>query len=271
MSAHNARVTPELQDTAGLEKLRILLAEDEAIGARFAIAAAQRLGHEVVRVETGSSALDLLKRERFDVALLDLGLPELDGLDVARRIRHHERDRGGCPLVIVALTAGQLDERTREEAGIDAVLEKPVQVKLLGETLASCHARSQALRAVSLAPEVDLAALFERASQDEDLVREVLHDFLSTCDDMLGEVVMGVDSRDFSTAAIKAHRLRGALLALGANRAAEAAGEVELVAATTAAAGEAWDTHIEAVAKALHVFRERLAAARTEMHRFVGE
>lgn len=120
--------------------LRILLAEDDPIGARFATAAAESLGHTVVHAETGRAALELLKREPFDVALLDLGLPELSGLDVARRLRHHERALGRPPLLILALTAGDLDEDARQDAGIDAVLEKPVNVTLLRETLMRCRA-----------------------------------------------------------------------------------------------------------------------------------
>lgn len=270
MVAQNARVADDLQATPAAEKLRILLAEDEAIGARFATAAVHRLGHDVVCAENGREALDWLKRERFDVALLDLGLPELDGLDVARRIRHHERGRGGCPLVIVALTAGELDEVTREEAGIDAVLEKPVQVNVLGETLERCRARVRTLRSHAADLQLDLAALFERASQDEELVREVLQDFLATSDAMLRELVTSVEAREFSTAAAKAHRLRGALLALGATRAAQAAGEVELAGFAIAGTSAMTAAHGDALANTLVVLQERLASACSEMRRFVG-
>jgi CheY-like chemotaxis protein len=118
--------------------LRVLLAEDDPIGARFAVAALERLGHDVVTVESGRAALDLLKREHFDAALLDMGLPELSGLDVSRRLRSHEKATGKGSVVIVALTASDLDERAREAAGIDAVLEKPVEVAVLGAALERC-------------------------------------------------------------------------------------------------------------------------------------
>lgn len=119
-------------------KLRVLVAEDDPIGARFAIAAVERLGHDAVRVETGREALARLKDEHFDVAMLDMGLPELAGIDVARRLRTHERAAGLNAIVIVALTAADLSEEECASAGIDAVLEKPVVVSVLAEALARC-------------------------------------------------------------------------------------------------------------------------------------
>jgi CheY-like chemotaxis protein len=120
-----------------VERLCVLLAEDDPIGAHHATAAVECLGHVVVHAATGRDALGRLKQGGFDVALLDLGLPELSGVDVARRIRNHERARGTSALLIIALTAGDLDESTREAAGIDAVLEKPLQLALLAEVLRS--------------------------------------------------------------------------------------------------------------------------------------
>jgi len=177
-------------------KLRVLLAEDDAIGARFAIAAVERLGHEVVSVDTGRAALDLLEREHFDVALLDLGLPELSGLDVARRLRSHERtNHVENALVIIALTASDLDDGARERAGIDAVLEKPVHVVFLGETLERCRRvrASGGPEAASVAV-LDLAALSERASHEEDFIRELLGDFLDVSEGTPREIAALVEA-----------------------------------------------------------------------------
>ena len=122
----------------------------------------------------------------------------------------------------------------------------------------------------SRAAEVDLAALRERACQDDELVREVLLDFLSTSDELVGEMIGFANTGRFAEAAARAHRVRGALLALGAGRAAEAATEVEHLATTLSTARVLTDLHASVLTGVLHTFRMRLDAARTEMFRFLG-
>jgi CheY-like chemotaxis protein len=269
-SSNAARALPP--EVPGAGQLRVLLAEDEAIGSRFAIAVLQRLGHEVVAVETGREALDLLLRERFDVALLDLGLPELSGLDVARRLRHHEQRSGNPAIIIVVLTAGELDAATREEVGIDAVLDKPVQLKVLSEALDACRS-ARALRPEEPEePELDRAALFARACDDAELVREVVGDFLATSSPMLEELTQALASGDLGQAAGRAHRLRGALLALGANRAARAAGALEAVAGALAPAAQGLTPAQRAeLTFAQRSFEARLDAAFEALRRLLGE
>jgi CheY-like chemotaxis protein len=249
-------------------KLRVLLAEDDAICAGFAATAVEQLGHAVVRAETGRAALDLLVREPFDVALLDLGLPELDGLDVARRLRRHERATGASPLVIIALTASDLEETTGRAAGIDAILEKPVRAAVLRETLAAClGARAQTDVEHEAVPVLDLEALSERAGNDDELVRELLGDFLVLSEGSPLEVVAAIDTNEHGVAAGKAHRLRGALLAIGAVVAGRAMGEVEAHASSPSSATE------PKRAELAHALRTALTAideARAEVGRFLG-
>lgn len=119
-------------------------------------------------------------------------------------------------------------------------------------------------------PELDLAALRDRACQDEDLVREVILEFLTTSDELVGEIITFANTNRFAEAAARAHRIRGALQALGAGRAAEAATEVENLATTFSTARVLTDLHASVLTEVLHTFRSRLDAARTEMFRFLG-
>lgn len=237
------------------QKLRVLLAEDEPICARFALSALQELGHDVVAVETGRAALDLLKREHFDVALLDVGLPELSGVDVACRVRTHERGtEGGAPVAIIALTASDLDEAARDAAGIDAVLEKPIRLAALDDVIArTCRPRASAPAALESLSILDLAALSARANHEDDFVRELLADFLGMEEKVRVDITAALDAGNHSVASTKAHKFRGALLAVGANRAARGAGEVETLAATLAAAppSDAADPRSANLARAL--------------------
>ena len=125
---------------------RVLLAEDNAINALLATKALERLGAQVVLARDGLEALERLASaeaacESFDLALIDIRMPGLDGLETARRIRAGERERGARPLHLVALTAntGRDDERAAREAGFDGFLAKPLNLRAL-PALLSRHA-----------------------------------------------------------------------------------------------------------------------------------
>ncbi len=91
------------------------------------------LGHDVLEAASGSDAVDLAVRQAPDLALLDVGLPDLDGYEVARRLRERLGDR----IRLVALTGyGQPTDRARsEEAGFDEHLVKPMDPSKLGEVI----------------------------------------------------------------------------------------------------------------------------------------
>ena len=132
----------ELPPHAGLPDLpgsgpRVLLAEDNPINALLATKALERLGARVVLARDGHEALarirDAAADAPFDLALLDIRMPGLDGLETARRIRAIEAEQGARPLHLVALTAnaGRDDERAARVAGFDAFLAKPLNLRAL--------------------------------------------------------------------------------------------------------------------------------------------
>ena len=107
--------------------LRVLLAEDNAVNRRVASRLLEKLGHDVVAVDDGTRVLELLGRESFDVVLMDVQMPELDGIEATTRIRHREAVEGGH-IPIVALTAhAMIRDRDRcLAAGMDDYLSKPI-------------------------------------------------------------------------------------------------------------------------------------------------
>jgi signal transduction histidine kinase/CheY-like chemotaxis protein len=123
--------------------LNALLAEDNEINAMIAQKALRRLGFEVARAEDGRAAANLGaaaargERPRFDVILMDIKMPGLDGCEAARAIRRAEAERGAKPTPIIALTANALesDRRACLAAGIDEFLTKPVDLARLAETI----------------------------------------------------------------------------------------------------------------------------------------
>jgi signal transduction histidine kinase/ActR/RegA family two-component response regulator len=119
---------------AGASPMRILLAEDEAINRLVVLDMLEQLGYRADSVASGSEALEKLERETYDVVLMDVQMPGLDGLEATRRIRSTNGDR----LHIIALTAHALsgDRERCLAAGMNDYLSKPVRLNDLQDALA---------------------------------------------------------------------------------------------------------------------------------------
>ncbi|CAO3362304.1 ATP-binding protein [Azospirillum melinis] len=110
-----------------VRSLALLLVEDDAINREVALGLLSDAGHRITVAETGESALELATRRRFDAILLDIRLPDIDGPEVARRIRALEdADRAAVPIVAVTANVFAADRARYIAAGIDAVIEKPI-------------------------------------------------------------------------------------------------------------------------------------------------
>jgi CheY-like chemotaxis protein len=128
------------------EHLRVLLAEDNAVNRILAIRVLERRGHTVLVAENGCEALEILARERVDVILMDIQMPEMDGFQATAAIREKEKTSGGR-VPIVALTANAMrgDGERCLAQGMDAYLAKPFRIadldRVLGEVMAASAAR----------------------------------------------------------------------------------------------------------------------------------
>jgi len=117
--------------------LRILLAEDNRVNQLLAVRLLEKRGHTVVAVQNGREAVDAIERESFDLALLDVQMPVMDGLQAAALIRQIERDMGWGHLPLIAMTAYAMkgDEERCLAAGMDAYVPKPIKFQRLLEVI----------------------------------------------------------------------------------------------------------------------------------------
>ncbi len=124
---------------ASRRKLCILLAEDGAVNQAVAVGLLQRYGHQVDVVENGLEAYDAWKANAYDLILMDVQMPIMDGLESARKIREEENARsiGIEPIPIIALTAAAMqgDKERCFEAGMSGYLDKPIIVRELEQLL----------------------------------------------------------------------------------------------------------------------------------------
>lgn len=125
-----------------LGKLHILLAEDNPINQKVALINLHKIGHEVDIAVNGIEALNLFRKKKYDLILMDVQMPEMDGIEATFRIREDER-RTGTHTAIIAMTANTLesDRDVCFEAGMDDFITKPFKTDQLSEVIARCLKR----------------------------------------------------------------------------------------------------------------------------------
>ena len=147
-ASRTERPTEAVPDVSGL---RVLVVEDNAVNRRVAELMLRRLRCEVHAVEGGNAALEVVQRERFDALLLDIQMPDLDGLEVTRRLRSLPSPQPH--IVVMTASAQPNDAEAALRAGADIFLAKPVSLEQLARALQQAGGRG-ADGAVATAPEV---------------------------------------------------------------------------------------------------------------------
>ena len=133
--------------------LRILLAEDHPTNQRVVQMILEASGHRLVIADNGRAALEHLETGGFDVVLMDMQMPEMDGLSATAALRAMEASRGNARTPVIMLTANALDEHVRasRRAGADAHLAKPIRAAALLETIREVLAGREAREPVAVA------------------------------------------------------------------------------------------------------------------------
>ncbi len=126
--------------------LRILLAEDSEDGRSLVQTYFSRTGHQIDTAENGAIAIEKFKTGHYDLVLMDLQMPIMNGYDATQAIRQWERERRAAPVPIIALTALALKDELQQslEAGCTSYLTKPVRKALLLEVIGSYAQRASA-------------------------------------------------------------------------------------------------------------------------------
>ena len=140
----SAESTAALFARKPLAGMRILLAEDDPVNSMIAKTVLSRLGADIVHVDNGRAAVEAAAGEAFDLALLDLRMPELDGRGAARAIRALPYPSAALPLIALTANATEADRAECLAAGMDDFLTKPLDPALLADRLGVlCGARNR--------------------------------------------------------------------------------------------------------------------------------
>jgi two-component system, sensor histidine kinase and response regulator len=229
---------------------RVLLAEDNEINRRVAVGLLNSRGHRVVTAENGQVAIDKLAEQPFDVVLMDMQMPVLNGYQATELIRQRER-QGGTRIPIVAMTAEALkgDRERCLASGMDDYISKPIVPGELFHAVerfpAVClkemaipapqRTRSASLRpsgtaptAASVAassdpPVVDWAVARKQFDGGDDVVREFIALFREQIPQLMADLRQAIDSNDESLLRRSAHTLKGSASYFGAEPLVQAA------------------------------------------------
>ncbi|MBI4207390.1 MAG: response regulator [Betaproteobacteria bacterium] len=208
------------------EKLDVLLVEDNPLSQKLAHYVLRKQGHGIVVVDNGVAALEALERQRFDLILMDVRMPRMDGLATTAAIRDKERRTGGH-VPIIAMTANAMvgDRESCLRAGMDDCLIKPIQPSSLIEAIQRLRrAPAHAPRPANAGkPVLDHVALLERIDGDMDLLNEMTGVFLRDCGRLMTSVRDAISHRDVGGLAFALHALHGMFRNLSADAAQEAA------------------------------------------------
>jgi CheY-like chemotaxis protein/HPt (histidine-containing phosphotransfer) domain-containing protein len=210
--------------------LNILLVEDNPVNRRLAQHVLEKEGYRVVAADNGAAALKTLEREHFDLVLMDVQMPRMDGIETTTAIRNLEKISGGY-IPIVALTAHAMvgDRERCLKAGMDGYLIKPIQPAMLLEAIERLHlvcgGRSKSTQAKKIV--LDRAALLDRVDGDMQLLGEITKLFLQECGPLMASAREAMKTGNAGRFAYDIHTLRGMFRNLSATAAQEAAGKLE--------------------------------------------
>jgi len=247
---------------------RVLLAEDTPSNAMVLERLVQRLGHSVRVVGDGQAVLEALEHESFDVILMDVHMPVMDGLEATRQIRQRERERGQPPLPILALTGSTRDEHRFLciEAGMNATLPKPIAKQALGQAISDALAgrtpRHDATPSLAASGAVwDRDHALQSLAGESAILEEVERRMLEEVPAMLSRLGSAVGSRQSHEVESEAHAFKSLLRLVAAESAAELAERLEQMGQT----GQLHDAP-----EALAELQARAAALLQELRRDLG-
>jgi two-component system, sensor histidine kinase and response regulator len=229
---------PELQPgSPPLEQrsLEILLAEDNLVNQTLVVRLLEKQGHRVSVAHTGLEAVEAISRQRFDAVLMDVQMPQMDGLEATALIRQQEQGTGRH-LPIIAMTAHAMkgDRERCLAAGMDAYVAKPIQPKELLAAIVTLAPVTQpatpAENSTSASDEVlNLAEAMEHVGGDESLLMELAAIFIEIHAAQLTELRAAIARRDEACVSRLAHTIRGALGNFEARAACAAAFRLEQI------------------------------------------
>ena len=228
--------------------LHILLAEDNIVNQKLAIAALEGMGHLVTLAKNGREAISLRQSQPFDLVLMDVQMPEMDGLDATRAIREWELTVDQhVPIVAMTAHAMKGDREICLSAGMDDYVTKPVRIASLQQKLVELFGATSSVDARFAGGESSDASsrpgrrsssslvswdrALETTNGNEGLLTELVKALLQDGPRLMSELQQAKQDGDFPAMQRSSHGLKGSVLFLGDTKVAFLAEQIENLAA----------------------------------------
>jgi signal transduction histidine kinase/CheY-like chemotaxis protein/HPt (histidine-containing phosphotransfer) domain-containing protein len=200
-------------------RLRILVAEDNVINRAVAVGILEKRGHSLAHADNGREAVEAVARERFDLILMDIQMPEMDGIEATRHIRASEKLTGHHTRIVAMTAHAMTGDRERcLAAGMDDYVSKPLRKEDLFRALDGAGGKNQAQDiepAFLHSPE----ELLSQCDDNQELADELVSLFRDNTPRILRALNAAVEKTDGPALAAQAHSLLSSLAVFGAGRA----------------------------------------------------
>ena len=207
------------------QEYRILLVEDVLVNQRVAIKLLEQVGYQVDAFDNGKFAIEELKQNHYDLVLMDIHMPVMDGLETTQRIRKGEAGETNKNILIIAMTASALKEDKERvfDAGMNDFISKPITLKEVSKVLDQhllnneSHDLTNNHIKENLST-VDWKALEENCLGDKDFCNELVQLAIQTILPLLKKVKDAYFKKDLKTMKIESHTIKGSLASIFAIR-----------------------------------------------------
>ena len=219
-----ARRSDEPTETTKSRPLRILVAEDNPVNQLIAAETLESASHHVDVVSNGVEALEAVKAYPYDLILMDISMPEMDGLIATKRIRQIPGEASRIPIIALTADAMSGDREKYLSAGMDDYLSKPFETNELFKTIKRCVDRAQT--AIGL----DHAVVEPLRVGKPDLCKRLIRIYLETTPARLGTLERALTNDDCAAVQLTAHTLKSSCANLGAVRLSDLCRQLESAA-----------------------------------------
>lgn len=220
------------------KKLHILLAEDTPLNQRLVLKVLQKWGYTLDIANNGLEALEKLKVNTYDLILMDIQMPEMDGYTAAQEIRIlNDPEKRKTPIIALTAHASKEEAEKCLALGMNAYVTKPFNTEFLRNLILQLTSTNKLdVKAVPITTDYnksdlyDLSYLIEHAAGDTVFLKEMITEFLNETPNQLSELNHDIKDEDYKKIKFTSHSMKGLFLTLGMNKAAKLLKEIETYA-----------------------------------------
>ncbi|MCX7747371.1 MAG: PAS domain S-box protein [Clostridia bacterium] len=218
--------------------LSILLAEDNYINQRVAVSILEKKDWRVIIANNGKEVMKILQEKSVDLILMDIQMPEMDGLETTAAIREREKDSGEhIPIIAMTAYAIKGDRERCLEAGMDYYVSKPINPEDLYHAIDGLMGKEKTYNKGNSSQIENLPEIMKIFNHDKELVLELTNYFIDDYPSQILLLKRHIDENNFKEVEKFAHSLKGAILNFGYKKASDLAYELEKMGRNSELAG----------------------------------